>query len=140
MAKSNVSLKSQVDPFLVTENGSVNLTATFEKFKAIVEKVVTEQEADHSVIRATMTQLFDENRGAYISQQAIIGTVSRMMAEQNPVFKNHQEYTMLAGRIKDVLDIDIEAGVYASDKGPGRGCRRVCDRGAPEPKATKKAE
>ena len=140
MANTKVSIKSQLDPFLIIENGAVNLPATFEKFEKIAVKFVSEQEANHTVIRNMITQLFDENVAAYISQKAIMGTVARMMADKIPELRNHQEYNMLTGRIKDVLDIEIEAGVYVSDKGPGRGVRRQCDRAAPEPKATKKAE
>src|SRR5208282_6838943 len=102
-------------PFLVmTEEGSVDLKASAEKFSQTALSFFAAQEANDALIRECLTALYDTMRGASFNQQYIASSVIRLMSVSKPQLGAASVHSSLSKRIVEVLQADSVAGIYAN--------------------------
>jgi hypothetical protein len=135
MAWDNLPAKRDaVKSFIVVNalTDQVNIEASVSKFRDALTKHLGTREGNDDLIRECLTNLFDYHKGVRMTMDFIASQTVDLMGKKNADLKNPQLFSRLGKRVREVVALDVKAGVYASERGPSGGHYRVCD--APPPK------
>ncbi len=113
--------------YMVVENERVDLAKSVANYTLLVQKYIAEREGEAGLVSRCLTTLFDQNLGVRMNQDYIVSQIVPMMGAINTTFNYPGVFYQLKKRILEVLKEEIEAGIYANNKGPGGGTYRVAD-------------
>ncbi len=136
--------KEAVKAFLVQNDGSYDLEASVEKYRAVARQFIASQTAEQDLIAACMTELFDFRRGATLNLDYIKSQTVQLMSKKHPELGEPTLFAMLSGRVEDYLHDNcdqpakaakgdkpevaaITDRTYAMRKGQGGGFYRKSD-------------
>jgi hypothetical protein len=137
MATKNVP-RDHITPFLITEDGRVNIQLTEQNFHEKLLKHIAVIEADDEIILSCLDTLFDEFKGVSFNREAIASAVFRLCGAKNSSLKSPSCFPRIAKRTNELVQVGVATGKYTSKQGNSSdsGTYRTCDRPAKPATAT----
>lgn len=126
-------MANNIIPFLVSENGEINLDKTVDKFSDACAEYIASQKADEFLVSACLKEVFVQYKGAKLNRAAITTAVIGKMVVKSPELSDPKVYPLLSKRIGNVIKSQVEAGILGTEKGPNGGTFVIADQAPPPP-------